>query len=64
MIFGAPLQVLADSSSAYSKEPESTDSLPRYPLFDQTVTLDGKVGHYIALARRKGDTCYAGALGT
>jgi len=31
-------------------------------VFDQTVPLDGKVGEYVALARRKDDTWYVGAM--
>ncbi|AMJ66094.1 glycoside hydrolase family 97 C-terminal domain-containing protein [Hymenobacter sp. PAMC 26628] len=54
--------MLADSPSAYEKEPKSTDFIAQAPTtFDQTVALDGKVGEYVA--RRKGDTWYAGALG-
>jgi len=30
--------------------------------FDETVPMDGKVGEYVALARRKGDTWYVGAM--
>ncbi|WP_204376125.1 glycoside hydrolase family 97 protein [Hymenobacter coccineus] len=64
VVFEAPLQMLADSPSAYEKEPESTDFIAQVPTtFNQTVALDGKVGEYVALARRKGDTWYAGALG-
>lgn len=46
------------------KKPESTDFIAQMPTtFDQTVALDGEVGEYATLARRKGDTWYAGALG-
>ena len=30
--------------------------------FDETVALDGKVAEYVALARRKGDTWFVGAM--
>jgi alpha-glucosidase len=63
VVFEAPLQMLADSPSAYQKEPESTDFIARVPTtFDQTVALAGQVGEYVALGRRKGDTWYVGAL--
>gem|GEM_PF-4172703 len=31
MVFGAPLQMLADSPNAHSKEPESTDFITQVP---------------------------------
>jgi alpha-glucosidase len=63
VVFEAPLQMLADSPSAYRKEPESTDFIAHVPTtFDQTVALAGQVGEYVALGRRKGDTWYVGAL--
>ncbi|TDN37889.1 glycoside hydrolase family 97 protein [Hymenobacter sp. UV11] len=63
VVFEAPLQMLADSPSAYQKEPESTDFIAAVPTtFDQTVALDGRVGEYVALARQKAGTWYVGAL--
>jgi alpha-glucosidase len=63
VVFEAPLQMLADSPSAYQKEPESTDFIAHVPTtFDQTVALAGQVGEYVALGRRKGDTWYVGAM--
>ncbi|RZL01360.1 MAG: Retaining alpha-galactosidase, partial [Hymenobacter sp.] len=63
VVFEAPLQMLADSPSAYQKEPESTAFIAQVPTtFDQTTALAGQVGEYAALARRKGDTWYVGAL--
>ncbi|HEX8504728.1 MAG TPA: glycoside hydrolase family 97 protein [Hymenobacter sp.] len=63
VVFEAPLQMLADSPTAYQKEQESTDFIAQVPtVFDQTVALDGKVGEYVALARKKADTWYVGAM--
>ncbi|MGI4738340.1 MAG: glycoside hydrolase family 97 protein [Janthinobacterium lividum] len=63
VVLEAPLQMLADSPSAYQKEPESTDFIAAVPTtFDQTVALEGKVGEYVALARQKAGTWYVGAL--
>lgn len=63
VVFEAPLQMLADNPTTYSKEQESTTFIAGIPTtFDETVALDGKVGEYIALARRKGDTWYLGAM--
>ncbi|HEX8327149.1 MAG TPA: glycoside hydrolase family 97 protein [Hymenobacter sp.] len=63
VVFEAPLQMLSDSPTAYKREPESTDFIAQIPtVFDQTVALDGKVGEYVALARKKADTWYVGAM--
>ena len=62
-IFEAPLQMLADNPTAYMKEPESTTFIAKVPtVFDETVPLDGQVGEYVALARRKGTDWHVGAL--
>jgi alpha-glucosidase len=45
------------------KEQECTDFITNVPTtFDETVPLDGEVGEYAALARRKGSTWYIGAM--
>ncbi len=63
VVFEAPLQMLSDNPTIYMKEQECTDFITRVPTtFDETVALDGKVGEYVALARRKGDTWYVGAM--
>ena len=62
-IFDAPLQMLADSPSKYMKEQETTDFICQIPtVFDETVAIDGKLGEYVALARRKGTTWYVAAM--
>ena len=62
-IFEAPLQMLADNPTLYKKEQESTDYIASVPTtFDETVALDGKVGEFVSIARRKGTTWYAGAM--
>lgn len=63
VVFEAPLGVLSDNPTVYRKEQESTDFIAKIPTtFDETVALDGRVGEYVALARRKGDTWYVGAM--
>jgi alpha-glucosidase len=63
VIFESPLQMLSDNPTEYMREQESTDFITRVPVtFDQTVPLDGSVAEYVALARRKGDTWYVGAM--
>lgn len=63
IVYEAPLQMMADSPTAYMKEQESTTFISKIPTtFDETIALDGKVGEYLAIARRKGDTWYVGGL--
>ncbi len=62
-VFEAPLQMLADNPTIYMKEQESTDFIAAVPTtFNETVALDGKVGQYVSIARRKGTTWYAGVM--
>jgi alpha-glucosidase len=63
VMFEAPLQMLADNPTIYTREQECTDFIVKVPTtFDETVPLDGKVGEYAAVARKKGDTWYVGAM--
>ena len=62
-IFEAPLQMLSDSPNKYMREQECTDFIAKVPtVFDEMVALDGGLGEYIVLARRKGDTWYVAAM--
>jgi alpha-glucosidase len=62
-VFEAPLGMLSDNPTVYQKEQECTNFISKVPtVFDETVALDGKVGEYVALARRIGDTWYVGAM--
>ncbi|RYE08783.1 MAG: Retaining alpha-galactosidase, partial [Sphingobacteriaceae bacterium] len=62
-IFEAPLQMLADNPTMYKKEQESTDFIAAVPTtFDETVALDGQVGQFVSIARRKGTTWFAAAM--
>jgi alpha-glucosidase len=55
--------MLSDNPTAYMKEQECTNFITKVPVaFDETVPLDGKVGEYVALARRKGDVWFVGAM--
>ena len=63
VVFEAPLQMLSDNPTIYMREQECTDFITSVPTtFDATVALDGKVGEYVALARRKGDTWFVGSM--
>lgn len=61
--FEAPLQMLADSPTKYEREQECTDFISRIPtMYDETVALDGRMGEYSVVARRKGNTWYVAAM--
>ncbi|QCR22730.1 glycoside hydrolase family 97 protein [Pontibacter sp. SGAir0037] len=63
VIFESPLNMLADNPSVYMKEPESTKFIASVPeVWDNTIALEGKIAEHVALARRKGDVWYVGAL--
>ena len=63
VVFYAPLQMLSDNPTIYMKEQECTDFISKIPTtWDETVPLDGKVGEYVAVARRKGNDWFVGAM--
>lgn len=63
VVYDGALQMMADSPSAYDREPDCTDFMAALPVtFDETRVLDGRVGEYIVTARRKGDVWYVGAM--
>jgi alpha-glucosidase len=62
-VFEAPLQMLADNPTVYMKEQECTDFISGIPTtFDSTVAIDGSLGEFVAMARRKNDVWYLGVL--
>ena len=62
-IFDAPLQMLADSPSKYIKEQETTNFISKISTtWDEVVPLDGRLGQYVAIAKRKGNTWYVAAM--
>ncbi|WP_253250978.1 glycoside hydrolase family 97 protein [Flavobacterium sp. ACN6] len=62
-IFEAPLQMMADSPTAFMAAQESTDFIAKVPTtFDETNALDGEVGKFVSIARRKGTIWYLGAI--
>lgn len=63
VVFESPLNMLCDSPTKYEQEQECTDFIAAVPtVWDETVALKGKVGSYIAIARRKGQSWYVGAM--
>lgn len=63
MIFESPFNMLCDSPQQYEEEKECTEFIAKIPtVWDETLAVDGKVGDYIVMARRKGDKWYVGGL--
>jgi alpha-glucosidase len=63
VIFESPINMLADNPSNYMKEPETTKFIAAVPeVWDETIALDGKIAEHVAIARRKGNEWYVGAL--
>jgi alpha-glucosidase len=63
VVFEEPLKMLADNPTIYMKEQQTTDFIVKFPTtFDETVAMDGRLGEYVAIARRKEDTWYVGAM--
>ena len=63
MIFDSPLNMLCDSPTNYEKEQESTSFIASVPtVWDETVAVNGKIGEYITMARRKGNDWYIGSV--
>lgn len=63
VITESPMQMLPDPQSDYYREEECTRFLTKIPVeWDETVPLKGKVGDYVALARRSGNVWYAAAI--
>jgi len=63
VVFYSPLTKLCDAPTVYEREDECARAIASVPTtWDETRILDGKVGEYIIIARRKGDMWYIGAL--
>lgn len=63
VIFDAPLQMLSDNPTIYEKEKECLNFITSVPTtWDETIPLDGEVGEYVAMARRKGNEYFAAAM--
>ncbi len=63
VVYESPLQMLADNPSNYLKNKECLQFMAQMPTtWDETRALAGEVGEYVAVARRKGDKWYVGAM--
>lgn len=63
VVFFSPLNMLCDSPTHYEKEPECTNFIASIPVvWDETVPMESKLGEYVVVARRNGDTWYVGGI--
>jgi alpha-glucosidase len=63
VVYESPLQMLADSPSAYEREPDALAFLRAVPaVWDETRVLDARIGDYVVVARRRGDEWFLGAI--
>ena len=55
--------MLCDAPTNYLKEEECTKFITSIPtVWDETLSLNGKVSEYLAMARKKDNVWYVGAL--
>ena len=63
VIAESPLPMLPDAPTAYYRERECTEFLTQIPVeWDDIKPLDCKLGDYVSLARRNGNTWYVAAI--
>jgi alpha-glucosidase len=63
VVFESPWTSLQDSPDTYRANPAGFDFIREVPTsWDETRFIAGEVGQYIAIAKRKGDRWYIGAM--
>ncbi|UCG88420.1 MAG: glycoside hydrolase family 97 catalytic domain-containing protein, partial [Gemmatimonadota bacterium] len=63
VVFESPLQMLSDSPSNYLRELECLRFMVDVPtVWDETRALSAQVGDWVAVARRRGEQWYVGAM--
>ncbi len=63
VVYDSPLQYLAGTPSDYRAAPEFTRFITGIPTtWDETRPLQGAIGDYVVVARRKGDAWYVAAM--
>ncbi len=62
-VFFSPLNMLCDSPTHYEREAECAKFIAGVPcVWDETVALESKIGEYVTIARRSGNTRYIGSI--
>ncbi len=63
VMYDASLPMLSDMPTAYERQPDALDFLKAVPTtWDETLGLDGRIGQWALLARRKGSDWWVGAM--
>jgi alpha-glucosidase len=63
VMYETPLPMLSDMPTAYERNPDALDFLKAVPTtWDETIGLDGRIGEWAALARRKGADWWVAAM--
>jgi alpha-glucosidase len=63
VMYETPIPMLSDMPTAYEREPNALDCLKAVPsTWDESVGLDGKIGEWALLARRKGGEWWVAAM--
>ena len=63
VVFESPVQMLADTPTAYRANPDSLHFIAGCPTtWDETRCLQGEAGKFVVVARRHGDAWYLGAM--
>jgi alpha-glucosidase len=62
-VYESPLQMLADNPSNYLRDTICTRYMAAFPTtWDTTIALEGKIKEYVAIARKKGNQWFIGAM--
>jgi alpha-glucosidase len=63
VMYDTSLPMLSDMPTAYEREPDALDFLKAVPTtWDETLGLDGRIGEWAVLARRKGAEWWVAAM--
>jgi alpha-glucosidase len=63
VVFESGVQMLADNPTLYKNNAECTEFITQVPTtWDETVALEAKAGEYVAVAKRKGNEWFIGAI--
>ncbi len=63
ILFESPLQMLCDNPTSYLREPEAMDFLATVPVtWDETHAIDARIGNYLTVAKRHGESWYLGSM--
>jgi alpha-glucosidase len=63
VMYDTSLPMLSDMPTAYERQPDALDMLKAVPTtWDETIGLDGRIGEWALIARRKGSEWWVAAM--